>query len=97
MSREAKRSKLGAVLAAARADEGVPADVSARPTVPIADLPQLSVRITAPTRKRLRMLAVEHDTTIQALVVRGIAAVLESYGQVPPVEDLELLAGGGSP
>jgi len=41
-------------------------------------------------KKQLRMLAAEHDTTIQALLAEGINDLFAKYGkpEIAPVEDL---------
>lgn len=58
-----------------------PADSFAAPGIKIEDRVQVMVRMTTSERKALRQIALDQDTTAQALVEEAIRDVLRRHGR----------------
>lgn len=90
----ATKKRPGLAAAVPAKEEAVTA---AAPEAPVAP-PKTSIRDTyrgmtiylpPADHKRLKVLALEHDTTIAGLIYKGVNKVLEEYGQ-PPINSDKL-------
>jgi hypothetical protein len=66
---------------AAIAQDGKPAQY------PSTIMPRIGARVSAKSERRVRELALHEDTTVQALIVRGLSSIFVEHG-LPPLEEV---------
>ncbi|GGL93388.1 hypothetical protein GCM10010840_34270 [Deinococcus aerolatus] len=76
-----KSTDASSILGAARRSAEVPrpqAEASALPETPTPPERRVNVALKAPTHKRLKLLAVQRDTTVQELAEQMLVAALDA-------------------